>query len=115
MVELSQGEIRWAELADPSGSGPGFRRPVLVIQGNAFNRSRIATVLCAMITSNTAWRDAPGNVYLSRRSSRLPKSSVVNVSQLLTLDREQLGDPLTRISPALFTQVLQGIDIVLGR
>jgi mRNA interferase MazF len=73
----------WAELPPPSGSDPGFSRPVLVVQGDAFNMSRIQTVVCAIITSNLRLAEAPGNVYLKADYSKLPKDSVINVSQLI--------------------------------
>lgn len=107
--------MHWAELPDPTGSGPGFRRPVTIVQGDAFNRSRIATVVCVPLTSNIRWADAPGNVPIRARSSGLPKDSVANVSQIVTLDRTQLGRRVGRISRRELQLVLSGIDIVLGR
>lgn len=77
---IGQGEVWWADLGDPTGSAPGFRRPVAVVQGESFNRSRIATVVCVPLTSNLKWADAPGNVELSTAESGLPKRSVANVS-----------------------------------
>jgi mRNA interferase MazF len=88
----AQGEVWWADLAEPSGSEPGFRRPVVVVQGEAFNRSRIATVVCVALTSDLRWANAPGNVLLTARATGLPKDSVANVSQLVTLDREALTE-----------------------
>jgi mRNA interferase MazF len=79
-VVVAQGEIWWAELPDPSGSGPGFRRPVVVAQGDAFNRSNIATVVCVPLTTNMRWVEAPGNLLLSARATGLPRDSVANVS-----------------------------------
>lgn len=76
---ISQGEVWWADLPAPVGSGPGFRRPVVVVQGEALNRSRISTVVCVPLTSNLRWADAPGNVLLSARATGLPKDSVANV------------------------------------
>ena len=84
---IAQGEVWWADLAELFGSEPGFRRPVAVVQGDAFNRSRISTVVCVALTSNLRWAEAPGNVLLSARLTGLPKDSVANVSQLVTLDR----------------------------
>ncbi len=112
---IAQGEVWWADLAEPAGSEPGFRRPVVVVQGDAFNRSRISTVVCVALTSNLRWAEAPGNVLLGARLTGLPKDSVVNVSQLVTLDREALTEragalPVTKLELALL-----GIDIVLGR
>jgi len=112
---IAQGEVWWADLAEPSGSEPGFRRPVVVVQGDAFNRSRIATVVCVALTSNLRWADAPGNVLLSARTTGLPKDSVANVSQLVTLDREALTEPVGALPAKKLELVLLGIDIVLGR
>ena len=112
---IAQGEVWWAELPEPEGSGPGFRRPVVVVQGDAFNRSRIATVVCVPLTSNLAWAEAPGNVPLSARATGLPKDSVANVSQLVSLDRGLLRDRAGRLTRGQIDRVLAGIDIVLGR
>ena len=112
---ISQGDIWWAELGAPSGSGPGFRRPVVVVQGNSFNRSRIATVVCVPLTSNLRWAEAPGNVVLPARATRLSKDSVANVSQLLTLDRGLLAEHVAKLSARRVQTILSGIDVVLGR
>jgi mRNA interferase MazF len=112
---ILQGEVWWAELGAPAGSGPGFRRPVLVVQGNGLNRSRISTVLCVPLTSNLKWADAPGNVLLQPKATGLEKSSVANVSQLTALDKEALTERTGGISEKLLEQMLDGIDIVLGR
>ncbi len=115
MVEVRQGEVWWAELPEPAGSGPGFRRPVVVVQGNHLNRSRIATVVCVPLTSNLVWADAPGNTLVPAKAAGLPKDSVANASQLITLDRTFLADRIGRLPPKQFAQILHGIDIVLGR
>lgn len=115
MVEVTQGDIWWAELPEPAGSGPGFRRPVVVVQGNALNRSRLGTVLCMPLTSNLTWADAPGNTLLSMRATGLPKDSVANASQVVAVDRSFLTDRVGRLTPKRLAQVLQGIDVVLGR
>lgn len=112
---IAQGEIWWADLSEPSGSAPGFRRPVVVVQGDAFNRSRISTVVCVILTSNLRWADAPGNVLLDSSATGLPKDSVANVSQLVTLDRSELTDRVGVLSDAKLDLVLYGIDVVLGR
>ena len=91
MVTVAQGDIWWADLPEPPGSAPGFRRPVLVVQGDALNRSRIATVVCVALTSNLKWATAPGNVALPAGTTGLPKDSVANVSQLVTLDKAEPG------------------------
>ena len=115
MVEISQGEVWWAELPAPTGSGPGFRRPVVIVQGNPLNRSRIATALCVPLTSNLGWARAPGNVLLPAKAAGLPKDSVANASQLLAVDRDLLTERVARLSPKTLAQVMSGIDVVLGR
>ena len=111
---IAQGEIWWADLGDPSGSGPGFRRPVVVVQGEPFNMSAIATVVCVPLTSNLRWADAPGNVHLGSRITGLPSDSVANVSQVITLDRSLLTDRVGRLDASRLGLVLGGIDVVLG-
>ena len=115
MVEISQGEIWWADLPEPAGSGPGFRRPVVVVQGDPLNRSRIATVVCVPLTSNLAWAGAPGNVPLPARVSGLPKDSVANASQIIAVDRAFLTERVTKLGPKHLAQVMSGIAVVLGR
>ena len=112
---IAQGEVWWADLGEPFGSEPGFRRPVVVVQGGAFNRSRVATVVCIALTSHVRWAEAPGNVVLSARLTGLPKDSVANVSQLVTLDREALTERVGALPAKKLDLVLLGIDIVLGR
>ncbi len=112
---ISQGEVWWADIAEPAGSEPGYRRPVVVVQGDAFNRSALRTVVCVPLTSNLAWAQAPGNVLLTTRSTRLPRDSVANVSQVVTLDRSVLSQRVSRLTPARLGLVLAGIDVVLGR
>ena len=112
---ISQGDIWWAELGTPSGSAPGFRRPMVVVQGDPFNRSRVATVLCVPLTSNLRWAEAPGNVVLPARATRLSKDSVANVSQLVTLDRNVLEEHVVKLSRRRLEAILTGVDVVLGR
>ncbi len=112
---ISQGEVWWADLGMPSGSAPGLRRPVVVVQGDAFNRSRIATVVCIPLTSNLAWADAPGNVLLPSGTTGLPKDSVANVSQVLTLDKAALTERVGKIARTKIVLLLSGIDVVRGR
>jgi mRNA interferase MazF len=107
--------VWWADLPDPVGSGPGFRRPVVVVQGNHLNRSAIATVVCVPLTSNLSWGDAPGNVVLPQSLTGLPRDSVANVSQIVALDRACLSERVGRLPPAKLGLVLTGIDVVLGR
>ena len=111
---MQRGEIWWASLPAPKGSAPGFRRPVLVVQSDAFNRSRIGTVVVAAITSNTALAEAPGNVLLSRRTSGLPKPSVVNVSQVLTLDRTMLTELVRSLTKKDVASIDNGLRLVMG-
>ena len=112
---IAQGEVWWADLGDPTGSEPGFRRPVVVVQGEAFNQSSLRTAVCVVLTSNLHWAAAPGNVRLSAHASGLPKDSVANVSQLVTIDRDALTERVGRLSASQLELVLAGIDIVLGR
>ena len=112
---IAQGHVYWANLPDPTGSGAGFRRPVLVVQGDAFNRSRIRTVVCVPLTSNLRWAEAPGNVMLAARATGLPKDSVANASQIITLDRDSLTEEVGKLSKRQLELVLTGIDIILGR
>ncbi len=111
---MKRGEIWWVSLPAPTGSGPGFRRPVLVVQSNPFNSSRIATVVVAAITSNLRLSAAPGNVEIVKRESGLGKTSVVNVSQVLTLDRKLLTEQVRRLSDKKMIAVDQGLRAVLG-
>ena len=99
----------------PKGSGPGFRRPIVVVQGDAFNRSRIATVVCVPLTSNLKWAQAPGNVRLNAGETGLPKDSVANVSAIVTIDKSILGRRVGRLSRSRLKLILAGIDVVLGR
>lgn len=112
-LEIRRGELWWADLPKPRGSEPGFRRPVLVIQADAFNRSTIQTVIVAVITSNLRLADAPGNVALPARASRLPRDSVVNVSQLVTLDRVFLTEHISNLPVRLQAAVDAGLRLVL--
>lgn len=112
---ISQGDVCWAALDDPIGSSPGFRRPVAVVQGDAFNASRIATVVVIPLTSNVRLAAAPGNVLLSAARTGLPKDSVANVSQIVTVDRSLLTERVGRLSTGDLQLVLSGIDLVLGR
>jgi mRNA interferase MazF len=112
---ISQGHVYWADLPDPTGSGPGFRRPVIVVQGDALNRSRIRTVVCVPLTSNLVWADAPGNVLLPAKATGLPRDSVANASQIVTLDRDLITEEVGKVAKRQLELILTGIDIVLGR
>ncbi|MFY9529114.1 MAG: type II toxin-antitoxin system PemK/MazF family toxin [Candidatus Acidiferrales bacterium] len=109
-----RGEIWWASLPRPVGSGPGYRRPVLVIQANEFNASRIQTVVVAAITSNVKLVAAPGNVLCARRDTGLPRKSVMNVSQIVTLDKSLLTERVGLLPSRLLQQVENGLRLVLA-
>ncbi len=110
---MKRGDVWWAQLPKPRGSEPGFRRPVLVVQADSFNASRIDTVVVAAITSNLRLADAPGNVRLTRRQSKLPRESVVNVSQLMTLDRRFLAERVGKLPRDSLAAVDSGLRLVL--
>ena len=112
---IQQGDIWWADLDDPVGSGAGFRRPVLIVQCNAFNRSRIATTVCVPLTSNLKWATAPGNVTLKRRYTGLDKDSVANVSLIVAVDKGQLTECTGKLPKQQLAAVLAGINVVLGQ
>jgi len=112
---ISQGEVWWTDLPAPLGSGPGFRRPVVVIQSDAFNRSRIATVVCVPLTTNTKWVNVPGNVLLLSESTNLPEDSVANASQVIAIDKQLLIERVGKLTRAKLELVLAGLDAILGR
>lgn len=112
---IAQGDVWWADLGEPTGSEPGFRRPVLIVQGDSFNRSGLRTVVVVPLTSNLRWADAPGNVRLSPRMTGLDRDSVANVSQVTTLDRAALTERVGAVSDRKLELILAGVDIVLGR
>ena len=115
MVTPVQGDVWWAELPEAAGSEPAYRRPVVIVQSETFNRSAISTVVCVALTSNLKWADSPGNVLLAAKATGLPKPSVANVTQITTLDRSELTKRVGHLSKRELTLVLHGIDIVLGR
>ena len=110
---IKRGEIWWAELPDPIGSEPRYRRPLVIIQSNEFNNSNIATVITAIITSNLFLASAPGNVILPAKNSKLSKKSVVNVSQLITVDKSFLTEKVHTLSNKFIEQIDDGIRLVL--
>lgn len=112
---ISQGDIWWADPAEPIGSAPEYRRPVVVVQGDAFNRSSIRTVVFIPMTSTLRWADSPGNVLLRAAQTGLDRDSVANVSQVTTLDRSVLTERVGVLRQAKLDLVLAGLDIVLGR
>jgi mRNA interferase MazF len=109
-----RGEIWWASLPIPRGSEPGYRRPVVIVQSDAFNRSEISTIIVAAISSNLRLAEAPGNIYLKRRDSGLPKESVINVSHLLTLDKKYLSEKAGRLSLKHVNELNEGVKIALS-
>jgi len=110
---IERGDVWWADLGEPDGSGPGYRRPVLVAQNDAFNRSRIRTVIVVVLTSNMRLLDAPGNVLVPAKTAGLSKDSVANVSQLITLDRDFLTERAGRVRADVLREIDSGLRLVL--
>ncbi len=110
---MQRGEIWWADLPDPSGAAPGYRHPVLLLQADAFTRSRIATVIAIVVTGNLRLATAPGNVMLPSSESGLPKDSVINVSQIVTLNKQTLAERVGQLSARTLDQVEHGVRLVL--
>lgn len=111
---MQRGEIWWADLPDPVGASPGYRRPVLIIQADVFTKSRIATVVVLVISSNLRLSSAPGNVLLHAAESRLAKDSVINVSQIITLDKTTLSEFIGQVNTKTLTEVEDGLRLVLA-
>jgi mRNA interferase MazF len=114
-VVISQGEVWWADLPVPNGSGPGFPRPIVVVQGDPLNNSAIRTVVCVAVTSNMRWADAPGNVRLPTAQAGLSRESVANVTQIVTLDRSRLTERVGKVPRETLALILAGIDVVFDR
>ncbi|MFW6169533.1 MAG: type II toxin-antitoxin system PemK/MazF family toxin [Planctomycetota bacterium] len=112
---IAQGEVWWADIGEPIGSAPGYRRPVVVVQCDAINRSRIGTVVCVPLTSNLKWANAPGNVLLKAALTGLPKDSVANVSLIVALDKRQLTEHSGKLPRRPLETIFAGIDVILGR
>jgi mRNA interferase MazF len=110
---INQGDVFWVDLGEPSGSGPGYRHPHVVIQNNVFNRSRINTVVVCALTSNLKRAQAPGNVLLEKGEANLPKQSVVNVSQIFTVDKGNLVERMGALSGKRVRQILDGVSLLL--
>jgi mRNA interferase MazF len=115
MVETRQGEVWWVDLSEPLGSGHSFRRPILVIQGNPLNESKISTVVCIPLTSNLKWATAPGNILLKKRVTGLTKDSVANVSQIVSLDKGIFTERCGRIPGSSLKQIFHGLGIVFNK
>jgi len=111
---IRRGEIWWATLEDPLGSQPGFHRPLIIVQANEFNRSRINTVLAVVLTSNLRLSKAPGNVLLPAKNTGLPKDSVANVSQVITVDKRFLTEKIGELSPNQLQVVDEGLRLILS-
>ena len=109
---MIRGEIWWVDLGIPFGSEPGFKRPVVVIQSDAFNKSKIQTVIVAVITTNLNLADAPGNVYLEKDESGLPKHGVVNVSQIVTIDKQRLVEKVQCLPSDVISEINYGLKLV---
>jgi len=114
-VVVAQGDVWWADLGEPRGVAPGFRRPVLIVQCDSLNRSAIATVVCVPLTTNLKWAAAPGNVAMSAADTGLPKDSVANVSQIVTVDKAVLTERAGTVRKQMLALVFAGIDVVLGK
>jgi mRNA interferase MazF len=112
-VVIRQGDVYWVDLGPPASSGPGYLHPHVVIQNDLFNRSRIGTVVVCAITSNLKRGEAPGNVVLDQGEANLPKQSVVNVSQVFTVDKEELVEKIGSLAPERVEQILAGLDLLL--
>lgn len=109
---INQGDIFWVDLNEPSGSEPGYRHPHVVIQNNLFNRSRINTVVVCALTSNLKRAKAPGNVLLNKGEANLSKKSVVNISQIFTVNKSDLSEKIGSLTRERFNQVLEGIKLL---
>jgi len=113
-VVVERGQVWWADLGEPDGSEPGYNRPVLIVQSDVFNRSRLQTVIAVVLSTNARLVDAPGNVLLPARATGLPKSSVANVSQIITVDRGFLTELAGRVRGQFLKDVENGLRLVLG-
>jgi mRNA interferase MazF len=112
-VVIKQGDIFWVDLDEPLGSEPGYRHPCVVIQNNAFNRSHVKTVVICLLTSNLKRAESPGNILLRKGEANLPKSSVVNISQIFTLDKNKLIEKIGALSPERIHQILDGVKLLI--
>ena len=112
---IAQGEVWWADLAEPIGSAPGYRRPVIILQSDPLNRSQISTVVCVVLSSNLRWSIAPGNVLLTAKQTGLDRDSVAKVSQLVTIDKRQLIDRAGKLPRKQMESIFSGVDLIMGR
>lgn len=112
VIVINQGDIFWVDLKEPTGSEPGYRHPHVVIQNNLFNRSRINTVVVCALTSNLKRAKVPGNVLLNKGEANLPKKSIVNISQIFTVNKSDLSEKIGALSRERFYKVLEGIELL---
>ena len=112
-MKIRQGDIYWIDLGDPGGSAPGYRHPHVVVQNNIFNESRISTVVVCALTSNLKRATALGNLLLKKGEANLPKDSVVNISQLVTVDKADLAEKIGSLSSARIKKVIEGIMLLV--
>jgi len=112
-LNIRQGDVFWVDLGEPGGSGPGFRHPYVVLQNNVFNMSRLNTVVLCVLTSNLARAKAPGNVLLRKGEGNLPKDSVVNITQIVTVDESDLVEKIGSLSPKRIAQIIEGVKLLL--
>ena len=112
-MNIRQGDIFWVDLGEPGGSEPGFRHPYVVIQNNVFNASRLNTVVLCALTSNVERAKAPGNVLLRKGEGDLPKDSVVNITQIITVDKSDLVEKIGALPPARINQIVEGVELLL--
>lgn len=111
---IQRGEIWWAELQEPAGSGAGYKRPLVVIQSNDFNKSRINTIIAVVLTTRMKLADSPGNVMLPKKMTGLPKDSVTNVSQIITIDKYYLTDRIGILPVPTMRRIDDGLRLVLA-
>ena len=111
---MERGEVWWAQLPDPSASEPGYRRPVVIIQSDSFNRSRLRTIIAVVLTSNLRLAEAPGNLLIPASESGLPRDSVANVSQVITVDRDFLTEKAGRLQSKALRSIEEGLRLVLN-
>jgi mRNA interferase MazF len=112
-LEIRQGDIFWIDLGAPHGSEPGYKHPHVIVQNNVFNLSRINTVVVCAVTSNIKLSKAPGNILLQKGEGGLKKASVINISQILTIDKADLAEKIGRLSQARIKQIIDGVKLLI--
>jgi mRNA interferase MazF len=111
---IERGDIWWAELTEPAGSGPGYKRPLVIIQSDDFNKSRINTIIAVVLSTNLKLADSPGNVLLPKKMTKLSKDSVANVSQVITIDRCFLSERVKSLPAGTMKRIDDGLRLVLS-